>query len=138
MWGGDLIIGTCIMKGEIMNHDIVIMYGISTPKDFDKPEQPQQSEQWTETDVRNLKDKTEDAQSMIVFAFRYALGRATYAVGIVCDWIRYHYISDKTKDLIIKEISQAQKEDRMGMDIDKEQWLALKYYLENGVIDNNV
>ena len=39
------------------------------------------------------KENESDTQSMIIFAFRYALGRDTYAVGIVCDWIRTHYIS---------------------------------------------
>ncbi len=49
-----------------------------------------------------------DEESIIFYAFRYALGRHSYAVGQVAQYIisKRNTLSQQTKDLIVKEINE--------------------------------
>ena len=62
---------------------------------------------------------------MIVYAFRYALGRSSYAVANVASELRAHNptLSGKTRALIIKEIEEADSADNLGMDMDRKEWM---------------
>ena len=71
---------------------------------------------------------------MISAAFRYCLGRKTYAVGICCDWLKEHWgkLSNKCKWLIFKEINEALNKDienpqyeYLGSKYDKEEWISI-------------
>lgn len=62
-------------------------------------------------------------------AFRYALGRMTYVVGSVCDKLisEYHNLSESTRCQYAREIEEAEREDRLGMEVDKTDWLKVKH-----------
>ena len=73
-------------------------------------------------------------EDFVIYAFRYCLGRQSYAVGWMTDWLTKNWkeLSIKLKELIQREIKEAN--DRfikhtdiysMGMDCDREAWLAL-------------
>lgn len=63
--------------------------------------------------------------SILFFAFRYALGRRTYAVGIVSDEIikQKENIPPITKELMEKEIREAIKKDCAGAECDIARWM---------------
>lgn len=64
---------------------------------------------------------------MLLYAYRYTLGRATYAVGEMTDWLldNWHKLSHNEKELIKHDIKMADKESRIGMDMDRERWLKI-------------
>ena len=66
-------------------------------------------------------------EDIMFYAFRYALGRKTYAVNDVTTYLidNWSRISEKTKNIICKEIKIAIEEDRAGMDCDVIQWKAV-------------
>ena len=81
------------------------------------------------------------AESRITFyAFRYCLGRMTYAVSDFCEYATVHVKDILTNDLALmdKEITEAEKSDstpekagsfwgkRLGMDCDRADWLKLR------------
>lgn len=70
-------------------------------------------------------------ESILFYAFRYALGRTSYAAHEVIDeiTINMNNISSETKNLIIKEIEDAERNDKLGMIADRKRWLKLKKIL---------
>ena len=78
--------------------------------------------------------------SFIVFcAFRYALGRMTYVPGMVAEFIvaNINYIWTKDIKLMIKEITEAEKKNRLGMDFDARMWCKLRDFLETELEKRN-
>lgn len=69
--------------------------------------------------------------TIIFYAFRYCLGRMTYAVSDFCEFAKDNIveISDRDKELMKKEIKEAIKEGKAGMKMDVEQWEQLLKYL---------
>lgn len=69
-------------------------------------------------------------RNILFFAFRYALGRMTYAPSTVIDNIKANIKNIRTNDIevYIKEINEC---NNYGMEIDKKCWLNLKNYLED-------
>lgn len=67
------------------------------------------------------------------YAFRYALGRMTYAVQTVTDYIADHIneVSEQSRLLMIEEITEAEARNGLGMACDKERWVALRKKLED-------
>lgn len=65
----------------------------------------------------------------LFFAFRYALGRMSYAPITVIDNIKANIDNISTGDIkaYIKEINECQN---FGMEMDKIEWLKFKDYLE--------
>ena len=62
---------------------------------------------------------------VIIFsAFRYALGRRTYVVGVVVDYIieNWRKFSIHDQERFVKEIKEQEKEFDLGMDMDKREW----------------
>ena len=61
---------------------------------------------------------------IIFYAFRYALGRKTYAVKDVSDYIVNHWeeIDPLTQQLIWGEIDEAIKRGEAGMSVDELAW----------------
>ena len=61
-------------------------------------------------------------------SFRYALGRQTYIVSEVVEHIlaNWKVLSQNTKEKIKEEIAEAIKNNSIGHDIDKQQWLKIK------------
>ena len=66
----------------------------------------------------------EELNDLIVYAFRYCLGRRTYAVHDINKIIRKYITLLNTSTLILiqKEINQAIKDNNVGMDFDKKEW----------------
>lgn len=76
--------------------------------------------------------KYQVSEDIILYAFRYCLGRQTYAVS---DYVHeVIYLVDKfhpnTKRLMIKEINEAIEKNHIGAEIDKAEWLRFKAMLE--------
>lgn len=81
---------------------------------------------------------TQKDSEIIFYAFRYCLGRMSYAVSNFCDYARvYIYaIGRHELELMDKEITEAQEWDaaqekkefhgRLGMDCDRRDWLKLR------------
>lgn len=72
----------------------------------------------------NKLEMTDFNEDIAFYAFRYALGRKTYAVKDVVDYLIQNWgkISARSKELIFKEINQAIAEGQSGMHCDTEQW----------------
>ena len=68
-------------------------------------------------------------RDILIFAFRYSLGRMSYAPYKVVDTIKSNIKNISTDDikLYIKEIKECQN---FGMDFDKSIWLDFLEYLE--------
>lgn len=66
-------------------------------------------------------------EDILFYAFRYTLGRMTYAVSTVAQEIILHApeIHRKTRDTMTKEIRKALAEDTAGMEMDRKQWEAV-------------
>lgn len=62
---------------------------------------------------------------MLLYAFRYALGRMTYAVGDVADALVEHReaIRSDWREQVVRDISEAVAGGRAGMACDVERWL---------------
>lgn len=73
-----------------------------------------------------------DKQLIYLCAFRYALGRRSYIVRTVVEFIINHLgeFTEYQKKLMIKEIKE--RED-LGDNIDKKDWIFLKETLENNI-----
>lgn len=65
-------------------------------------------------------------EDILFYAFRYALGRMTYAVSTVGEEIIFQHkkgnLSPKACGLMMEEIAQAKKENRLGMKCDADVW----------------
>ena len=80
---------------------------------------------------------TEKDSEMLFWAFRYCLGRMTYAVSSFCEYATENIREIGRHELVLmdKEITAAQKWDderpdaayhRLGMDCDRRDWLNLR------------
>lgn len=72
---------------------------------------------------------------IIMFAFRYALGRMSIAPSIMCDVISKNKkeISNHIIEQMIYEIDIADRNNCIGDDVDRRDWLNLKKELEKVV-----
>lgn len=61
---------------------------------------------------------------MLIPTLRYCLGRSTYVVSDFVDFVleNWESISDRDKDIMIKEIIEAGKRNRLGMEMDEKEW----------------
>ena len=80
--------------------------------------------------------KTEFNEDITFYAFRYALGRMTYAVGEVVDYLieNWNKLQIQTKEKICIEIDKAIIEKRAGMECDVEQWQRILDKVKSGNI----
>jgi hypothetical protein len=71
-------------------------------------------------------------EDILIYAFRYALGRMTYAVSTVANEIKRRAadLSPKAKALIVKEITEAESDNRLGMKMDAEYWREVRALLD--------
>lgn len=62
--------------------------------------------------------------TMVLWAFRYCLGRRSYAVGDCADYLiaYWKYIDGVTQKLIRHEIEEALENGNFGMDVDGRTW----------------
>jgi len=68
--------------------------------------------------------ETDLEQFVVIAAFRYALGRRSYAVSLIAHWLikNWNEISINDQNLIRREIQEALDHDCAGMEMDKEEW----------------
>ena len=61
-------------------------------------------------------------------AVRYGLGRRTYITGLISDTLiaHRHMLTVNTKDVIVRDITEAEEYDGLGMDCDAEAWKRLR------------
>jgi hypothetical protein len=73
---------------------------------------------------KNIQIAQHEADTLFLYAFRYALGRSTYASAEMAELIVKYKdsISKGVVDLIMKEISDAINKNQAGMDCDKKVW----------------
>ncbi len=71
-----------------------------------------------------MKKQFKVSENMIMWAFRYALGRKTGAVNSVIRHLKIHWkdLEQFTRDQIKREIQMAIDQDRAGMDCDIRDW----------------
>lgn len=76
-----------------------------------------------------------DADITIGCAFRYALGRRTYAVDSVCSEIERlaPEISQKTRHRMIAEIDEAVSTGNAGMQMDNNRWIMCRSVLAHSL-----
>jgi hypothetical protein len=67
-------------------------------------------------------------EDILFYAFRYALGRMTYAVGQVSDEIIRvaANLSPGVRNVMIREIDEADKSERLGMQMDAARWYRVR------------
>lgn len=67
-------------------------------------------------------------ERILFYAFRYALGRMTYAVGDACTAVTDNLanLSEALKIKLIREITEAEERNALGMEMDKVLWLRLR------------
>ena len=71
-------------------------------------------------------------EQILICAVRYALGRMSYIVGTVCDYVKSksNEISENCKNIIIKDIEESVEYYhaigcRVGMEFDERDWINL-------------
>lgn len=93
-----------------------------------------------------MSNRAEVTTSILIWAFRYALGRSTYAVSDVATTLisNRDVLSPGDKELIVREIEEAIQNGQAGMDMDVREWELVKDALtpafgdirERGVADD--
>lgn len=81
-----------------------------------------------------MADTVTVAPELLVYAFRYALGRQTYAVPDVTQALRQHHtaLTPQTRRQIADEIRDAIRAGRAGSITDADEWDAVATFLEEG------
>lgn len=76
-------------------------------------------------------------EGIAVYAFRYALGRQTYCVKEVIDYLKEHLmlVEDWQKRRFISEIEWAIETNHYGMEMDKREWLEFKEFIESNYLE---
>ena len=76
-------------------------------------------------------------EQILICAVRYALGRMSYIVGTVCDYVKSkrNELSDNFKNIIIKDIEESveyhhRTGQTVGMECDEKQWVQLLNFLK--------
>ena len=76
--------------------------------------------------LEKLNSKTVSNDELIILsAFRYALGRKSYIVGVVVDHLlkNWNILKSQTKEIIVREIIEYRnKHGKIGMDMDDSEW----------------
>ncbi len=78
-------------------------------------------------------------ESILFWAFRYALGRMTYATGDVGDHIimNQEKLSHKFKKNVIHEIREREYKNELGMECDRKNWINVKSVLIESIKNEN-
>lgn len=78
-------------------------------------------------------------EQILICAVRYALGRMSYIVSDVCEYVRFKKdeLSDECKKIIVRDIKDEyqfyhRQGQMLGMECDEEKWIRLARILEWG------
>jgi len=83
---------------------------------------------------KKQKPLSTDDYIMLFCAFRYALGRQTYVVGVVADRLikAYPRLTQDQRDMFVRDINDAYKQHGLGAVCDEREWLNVRnLYDEN-------
>jgi len=71
--------------------------------------------------------KDSDQREILIYAFRYALGRCTYAPHTIVDILKSRWwdLSEGDRALFIKEIREASDLNLLGHDCDRAGWMQI-------------
>ena len=71
--------------------------------------------------------RDEDIRELMIYAFRYTLGRSTYAPHTVIKILHdnWNFLTKSDKELYQREIREAIDHDMAGMSVDKNAWKTL-------------
>lgn len=72
---------------------------------------------------KNSFDST-NGQLVLMGAHRYALGRSTYAVSCIAEWLlaQRDLIEDSTRFTMVRDTAEALNRDMAGMECDRQVW----------------
>ncbi len=72
----------------------------------------------------NLPQEHDVPESFILYSTRYVLGRSSYAVGDMIDWLRAHWtdLSTNTQRTIQSDIQRRLRADDLGHEMDVQNW----------------
>ena len=89
--------------------------------------------------VNTFESMSGDFSLIVCSAFRYALGRRTYIVSVVCNYIKANIgmLEKKHLPLLVEEIEDAEKFNMLGDPCDKREWLQLKDFINDYLKKNN-
>lgn len=94
-------------------------------------------------DVEQVGKLSENENTMLFYAFRYCLGRRTYAVSDFCDYATAHVTQIRTKELhlMAREITDYELRDKedppmkwLGDECDRVEWLKLRSVINDELI----
>lgn len=76
----------------------------------------------------------EHQRDLLIYAFRYTLGRATYAPHTVMEVLKgcWPDLSDADRSLYVREIQEAIDHGQAGHECDKNAWAGLINYHQRG------
>lgn len=80
-----------------------------------------------------MKLTPEEIQILLLYAMRYTMGRATYAVGEMCGLIQDQWpnIPPATRSLLLRDLKSEVQSDRpLGHDFDRRNWESLLEFME--------
>lgn len=83
--------------------------------------------------INKSKQLSLNEEIVLSCAFRYALGRATYVVGVICEELQknYHLLPISTKERISREIQEYQDEYGEAVwNFDNDQWNRIKWLFD--------
>lgn len=83
---------------------------------------------WPIVDSESPMESMECDGLVAVCTFRYALGRRTYVVTHVADWLiaNRDKLGQRNKDLIVREIDEQDQRWGLGDDCDRRDWLRVR------------
>jgi len=88
----------------------------------------------TEGLLPQIRLQPEETKIILLYAMRYCLGRSSYAVGEMCDLIRFKWpaLPPDTRSLLIVDLRSEVKSDRpLGMKMDRREWESLLEFMES-------
>ena len=72
-----------------------------------------------------------EEEQIFISAVRYALGRMSYIVGVTVEFMISKSLSQKCKDVMIRDIEEAIKNENTGMYFDQIEWIKLLEHLKS-------
>lgn len=103
-----------------------------TPYDFIKPKSYVLAQV---TDAQAI----QEFGCLTICALRYCFGRMTYMPSLIVDAtkVNWNLLTPQDKAIILKDVAQAIQDGRLGMDCDKQMWLAFyDWMMEKGNEEN--
>lgn len=85
------------------------------------------------TERKHFEELKNDHRLITLCAFRYGLGRKTYIVSQLIDWIlhKWEEIPDDVRGLMVLEVNRALEKDAAGDECDRQMWKMFLDFAKN-------